>query len=78
MSFRPTHYPCGNTDAHLAHEHADGPDGYHYICPGQEKRWAELTSDDQIPPWGLVVDQLLLRQQLDAHDKEAENEETES
>lgn len=35
MSFRPTHYPCGNVTPHEAHQHTDGPDGYFYSCPGK-------------------------------------------
>lgn len=78
MSFRPTHYPCSNEDAHLAHEHTDGPDGYTYMCAGREKRWSEMTADEQIPPWDLVVNQTLLRQQLDAHDEAAKRDEASS
>lgn len=72
MNFRPARYPCSNPDAHLAHEHDDGPDNYHYLCAGREKRWTEMTADEQVPPWGLLVDQARLREQLDEHDAAAE------
>ena len=36
-----------------------------------EKRWGEMTADEQVPPWGLLVDTLLLRKQLDTHNAAA-------
>jgi hypothetical protein len=39
-----------------------------------EKHWTEMTADEQVPPWSLLIDQLLLRQQLDAHNAVAEEQ----
>jgi hypothetical protein len=39
-----------------------------------EKRWTEMTADEQVPPWSLLVDQALLREQLEAHDQVAKSE----
>lgn len=36
MSFRPTRYPCTDTEPHSEHDHTDGPDSYYYTCPGVE------------------------------------------
>lgn len=39
-----------------------------------ERRWTEMTADEQVPPWRWLVDELLLRDELDAHNKAAESE----
>jgi hypothetical protein len=38
-----------------------------------EKRWTEMTADEQVPPWRWLVDEQLLRDELDAHNKAAES-----
>jgi hypothetical protein len=39
-----------------------------------EKRWTEMTADEQVPPWRWLVDEQLLRDDLNAWNKAAEND----
>lgn len=41
-----------------------------------EKRWTEMTADEQVPPWRWLVDEQLLSDELDAHNAAAEQEES--
>lgn len=37
------------------------------------KHWAAMTADEQVPPWRWLVDELLLRGELDSWNEASES-----